>query len=128
MHQYQQHQQLLLDQMAAQQRQHEAATSTMRLQLEALQQQLAGVAAKLQTRDAQAKKYKEAVRLLKVGRLSCLMHVSSLELAQPKQDAGLVGKGLQPFLANPFPSFVADPTRYLGGNRVGPPGQDHRAA
>eukprot|EP00198_Chlamydomonas_reinhardtii_P000169 XP_001689504.1 predicted protein [Chlamydomonas reinhardtii] len=67
-HQYQQHQQLLLDQMAAQQRQHEAATSTMRLQLEALQQQLAGVAAKLQTRDAQAKKYKEAVRLLKVGR------------------------------------------------------------
>ncbi len=53
--------------MAAQQRQHEASTASLRLQLETLQQQLAGVAAKLQTRDAQAKKYKDAVKLLKVG-------------------------------------------------------------
>ncbi len=41
--------------------------SAMRVQLETLNQQLTAVAAKLQVRDAQAKKYKEAVKVLKVG-------------------------------------------------------------
>ncbi|GIM00265.1 hypothetical protein Vretimale_5409 [Volvox reticuliferus] len=55
-------QQALLEQHA---QLHEAAISALKVQVETLNQQLTTVAAKLQVRDAQAKKYKEAVKVLK---------------------------------------------------------------
>lgn len=55
-----------LQQMQQQQAADDRALATLRVQVESLQQQLTAVAARLQVRDAQAKKYKEAAKLLKV--------------------------------------------------------------
>ncbi len=59
-----------LQQLQQQQAADDRALATLRVQVESLQQQLTAVAARLQVRDAQAKKYKEAAKLLKV-KASC---------------------------------------------------------